>query len=177
MEQVGSSENSEEIKNLKDSDMSRRHSAEKRKIAPDPLYKSFMVAKFVNCLMLSGKKSTARRIVYNAIAKFAEKVKANNPLEAFEQALENAKPSLEVKSRRIGGATYQVPIEIAPERRASMAMRWIIMHSRAKAGRSMEEGLAMELADCFQNQGSTIKKKDDTHRMAEANRAFAHYKW
>ncbi len=157
--------------------MSRRHRAEKREIDPDPLYSSLVVAKFINCLMIKGKKSVARSIVYNAMRQFAQKVKADNVLEAFERALENAKPSLEVKSRRIGGATYQVPIEIAPERRNSMAMRWIIKHSRIKAGKSMEEGLAQELADCFQNQGSTIKKKDDTHRMAEANRAFAHYKW
>ena len=127
--------------------------------------------------MLDGKKSTARRIVYNAIEKFTAKVKAENHIEAFEQALENAKPSLEVKSRRIGGATYQVPIEISQDRRSSLAMRWIIKNSRLKAGRSTEDGLATELADCYQNQGATIKKKDDTHRMAEANRAFAHYKW
>ena len=127
--------------------------------------------------MERGKKSYARRIVYNALEKFAQKVKAENPLEAFEQALENAKPSLEVKSRRIGGATYQVPIEIPPNRRISMAMRWIINTLALKPGRSMEEGLAGELADCFNNQGTTIKKKDDTHRMAEANKAFAHYKW
>lgn len=157
--------------------MSRRHSATKRKIAPDPVYKSYVLAKFINCLMLDGKKSVARRIVYNAIVKFADKVKAESPLEAFEHALENAKPSLEVKSRRIGGATYQVPIEISTERRSSLAMRWIIKNSRLKAGRSTEDGLAMELTDCFQNQGATIKKKDDMHRMAEANRAFAHYKW
>ncbi len=157
--------------------MSRRHRAVKRKIDPDPQYKSLILAKFINCLMHDGKKSTARKIVYAAIEKFTEKVKAENRIEAFEQAIENAKPTLEVKSRRIGGATYQVPIEIAPERRFSMAIRWIIKNSRAKAGRSMEVGLAMELADCFQNQGATIKKKDDTHRMAEANRAFAHYKW
>ncbi len=157
--------------------MSRRHSATKRKIDPDPLYKSYVIAKFINCLMLGGKKSVAQHIVYKAIERFSQKVKAESPLEAFEQAMENAKPSLEVKSRRIGGATYQVPIEISPERRASMAMRWIIKHSRAKTGRSMEDGLAIELADCYQNQGATIKKKDDTHRMAEANRAFAHYKW
>ena len=127
--------------------------------------------------MERGKKSVARRIVYNAMKNLPNRVKAENPLEAFEQALENAKPALEVKSRRIGGATYQVPIEIPPNRRISMAMRWIITHSRAKAGRSMEDGLAGELADCFNNQGTTIKKKDDTHRMAEANKAFAHYKW
>jgi len=157
--------------------MSRRRRAFKRPIDPDPVYNSQVLAKFINKVMEMGKKSTARRIVYNALEKFAKRVKIENPLEAFEQALENAKPSLEVKSRRIGGATYQVPVEISPDRRTSMAMRWIIMHAREKAGRSMEEGLMAELADCFQNQGTTIKKKDDTHRMAEANKAFAHYKW
>ena len=157
--------------------MSRRRRAEKRQIDPDPIYNSCVLAKFINKIMYGGKKSTARTIVYGALEKFAKKVRVANPLEAFEQALENAKPALEVKSRRIGGATYQVPIEIPTERRVSMAMQWIISYSREKAGRSMEEGLAAELADCFMNQGSTIKKKDDTHRMAEANRAFAHYKW
>ena len=127
--------------------------------------------------MIDGKKSTARKIVYNAIDKFAKKIKAEDPLAAFEQALENAKPTLEVKSRRIGGATYQVPVEIPADRRTSMAMQWIIQYAQEKVGRSMEEGLAQELADCFNNQGSTIKKKDDTHKMAEANKAFAHYKW
>lgn len=155
--------------------MSRRHRAEKREIEPDPKYGSELLAKFINKLMVSGKKSIARGIVYNALDKFATKVKAENVLEAFEQALENAKPSLEVKSRRIGGATYQVPIEIPPSRRISMAIRWIINHSRSKSGRSMQEGLASELIDCFNNQGTTIKKKDDTHRMAEANKAYAHY--
>lgn len=157
--------------------MSRRRRAEKRETEPDPLYNSTILAKFINKVMLSGKKSTAQRIIYNALDKFAKRIKAEDPLEAFEQALENAKPSLEVKSRRIGGATYQVPVEIPTNRRISMAMRWIIAHSRAKPGRSMEEGLASELADCYNNQGTTIKKKDDTHRMAEANKAFAHYKW
>jgi small subunit ribosomal protein S7 len=157
--------------------MSRRHSAEKREIAPDPVYNSTLLAKFINKIMIGGKKSVARTLIYNALEKFAKKVKSENPLEVFEQALENAKPTLEVKSRRIGGATYQVPIEIAPNRRIAMAMRWIINHSRAKTGRSMEDGLANELLDCFNNQGTTIKKKEDTHRMAEANKAFAHYKW
>ena len=157
--------------------MSRRRRAEKRETAPDPVHRSTVLSKFINAIMLSGKKSTARRIVYGALDKFAKRVNAPNTLEAFEQALENAKPSLEVKSRRIGGATYQVPIEIPSNRRTSLAMRWIIKHSRAKPGRSMEDGLAGELADCYNNQGSTIKKKDDTHRMAEANKAFAHYKW
>lgn len=157
--------------------MSRRRRAEKRTIAPDPVYGSELLAKFINKVMECGKKSVARRLVYNALDKFSKKVKIEDPLEAFEQALENAKPALEVKSRRIGGATYQVPIEIPGNRRTSMAMGWIITHSRGKAGRSMEEALAGELADCFNNQGTTIKKKDDTHRMAEANKAFAHYKW
>lgn len=157
--------------------MSRRRRAEKREIDPDPKYNSVLVAKFINVVMIQGKKSIARRIVYDAIEKFTAKVKAENVYEAFEQAVENAKPTLEVKSRRIGGATYQVPIEIPPDRRTGMAMRWIIRFSREKVGRSMTDGLAAELADCFQNQGTTIKKKDDTHRMAEANRAFAHYKW
>lgn len=157
--------------------MSRRRRALKREIEPDPVYKSTLLAKFINQVMICGKKSIARRIIYNALEKFAQKIKSESALESFEQALENAKPALEVKSRRIGGATYQVPIEIAPNRRISMAMRWIITHARNKPGRSMEDGLASELVDCFNNQGSTIKKKDDTHRMAEANKAFAHYKF
>jgi small subunit ribosomal protein S7 len=157
--------------------MARRRRAIKRKIEPDPQYGSTILAKFINKVMYDGKKSVARRVVYNAIEKFAGRVKAEDPLAAFETALENAKPSLEVKSRRIGGATYQVPIEVAPDRRTSLAMRWIIAHSRSKVGKSMEDGLAQELSDCFNNQGASIKKKDDTHRMAEANKAFAHYKW
>jgi len=157
--------------------MSRRRRAEKRETTPDPVYKSCLLAKFVNKIMYDGKKSVAQAIVYDALEQFAKKVKAEDPLAAFEQALENAKPSLEVKSRRIGGATYQVPIEIPANRRTAMAMGWIIQFSRAKAGRSMSERLSNELVDCHNNQGSTIKKKDDTHRMAEANKAFAHYKW
>lgn len=157
--------------------MSRRRRAEKREIVPDPLYKSKVLAKFINKIMLSGKKNVARRIVYNALEIFSKKVNEQDALEAFEKALENAKPTLEVKSRRIGGATYQVPVEIPSDRRTALAMAWIIKHSRAKTGRSMEQGLSMELVDCYHNQGTTIKKKDDTHRMAEANKAFAHYKW
>jgi len=157
--------------------MSRRHRAEKRETQPDPRFQSVVVAKFINKVMLDGKKSTARSLVYGAIEKFAKKVNAENPLEAFEKALENAKPTLEVKSRRIGGATYQVPVEIPADRRSSMAMKWIINFSRAKSGKSMGDALSQELADCFNGEGATIKKKDDTHRMAEANRAFAHFKW
>lgn len=157
--------------------MSRRRRAESREIDPDPRYGSKTLAKFINKVMLQGKKSVARSIVYDALEILNQRVKAENPLEAFETALENAKPSIEVKSRRIGGATYQVPIEIAPNRRTALAMRWIINHSRAKSGKSMKECLAQELADCYALQGTTIKKKDDTHRMAEANKAFAHYRW
>lgn len=157
--------------------MSRRRRATRRPVEPDPIYNSPLLGKFINKVMVDGKKSTARRIVYNALEKLAHRLKMDDALVAFEQAIENAKPSLEVKSRRIGGATYQVPIEIPADRRVSMAMRWIINYSQEKAGRSMEEALSTELADCYQNQGTTIKKKDDTHRMAEANKAFAHYKF
>lgn len=157
--------------------MSRRHRAEKRNIDPDPVYGSLVLAKFINKVMMHGKKSVARQIVYNALEKFSKRANIENPLEAFEMALENAKPSLEVKSRRIGGATYQVPIEIPSDRRTSLAMLWLIQYARDKAGRSTEDALAGELFDCLNNQGSTIKKKDDTHRMAESNKAFAHYKW
>lgn len=157
--------------------MSRRRQAEKRTIEPDPVYKSQTLAKFINKVMVGGKKAVARKIMYGALKQLAEKQRSDNPLEVFIQALENAKPTLEVKSRRIGGATYQVPIEVPEGRRTALAMRWIINNARAKVGRSMAEGLVLELSDCFNNQGTTIKKKDDTHRMAEANKAFAHYKW
>lgn len=157
--------------------MSRRRRATKRQTPPDPMYQSLTLAKFINKLMYGGKKAVARKIVYGALEKFAQKIKTDSPLEAFEQALENAKPSLEVKTRRIGGANYQVPVEIPGDRRTAMAMQWIILFSRSKPGRCMEEALASELIDCYNNQGATIKKKDDTHRMAEANKAFAHYKW
>lgn len=155
----------------------RRRRAEKRKVDPDPVYGSIILAKFINKIMLSGKKSVAQKLIYQALEKFAKKINSDNPLEAFEAALENARPSLEVKSRRIGGATYQVPIEVAPQRSFGLAMKWIIDNSRKKVGKSMVDGLAMEFYDCYNNQGSTIKKKDDTHRMAEANKAFAHFKW
>ena len=157
--------------------MSRRHRAAKRKLEPDPIYGSELLTKFINKVMLSGKKSLAKKIVYSALEAFAKKVGMTNPKEAFDQAMENAMPSIEVKSRRIGGATYQVPIEVRPSRRESLAMKWIINHARQKVGRNMIESLTMEFMDCFNNQGATIKKKDDTHRMAEANKAFAHYKW
>jgi len=155
----------------------RRRQAEKKKISPDPIYKSTTISKFINKVMKEGKKSLASKIVYKALENFAKKLNSENPLEVFEKALENAKPSLEIKSRRIGGATYQVPIEIAPDRKDALAMRWIINNAKSKVGRNMVEGLTTELWDCYNNQGATIKKKDDTHKMAEANKAFAHYKW
>src|SRR3989344_4816282 len=131
--------------------MSRRRRALKRQIDPDPIYQSITLAKFINKLMLGGKKSVARNIVYRALEKFAQKIKTDNPLDAFEQALENSKPTLEVKTRRIGGANYQVPIEIPGDRRAALAMQWIISHAKSKPGRSMIDSLALELADCFNN--------------------------
>jgi small subunit ribosomal protein S7 len=157
--------------------MSRRHRAEKREIAVDPKYQNYILGKFINKIMLSGKKSLARKITYEALEELAKRVKVDDPIAAFEQALENAKPTVEVKSRRIGGATYQVPVEIPPDRRISLAMKWMITNARGKKGKSMKDALAFELVDCFNNQGTTIKKKEDTHRMAESNRAFAHYKW
>lgn len=157
--------------------MSRRHRAEKRIIDPDPVYNSQILAKFINKLMLNGKKTIARRIVYNALKEFAKTVKAEDPMAAFEQALENVKPTLEVKTRRVSGASYQVPVEISPERRNALAMGWIIRFSKEKVGIPMEKGLAQELIDCYNNKGLSIKKKDDTHKMAEANKAFANYKW
>ena len=157
--------------------MPRRRSAFKRKAKPDPLFNSIVVEKFINKMMLHGKKSLARKIMYSAMEQLSKKTGEENPLIALEQALDHAKPTLEVKSRRIGGATCQVPVEIPPERRNSMAMTWIIMHAKQKAGRNMIDSLTTELSDCYHNQGATIKKKEDTHRMAEANKAFAHYRW
>lgn len=157
--------------------MSRRRSAEKRVIPGDPVYGSVLLEKFTNRLMMHGKKSMARRIVYRALDRFAKKIGAEDVMVAFEEALENARPVLEVRSRRVGGATYQVPVEVSADRRNCLAMSWIIKHARAKTGKCMEVGLASELVDCFNKQGATIKKREDTHRMAEANKAFAHYKW
>lgn len=156
--------------------MARRRRSQKRTPPIDPVYNSSVIGKFINKVMLNGKKQLAQTIVYRAVEQFAKKVGAENPLQAFEKALENASPRLKVKSKRIGGATYQVPTEIDSDTSASMGMRWIIQFSRQKVGRNMVDSLCSELCDCYQNQGTTIKKKDDTHRMAEANRALAHYK-
>lgn len=156
--------------------MSRKRKAIKRKIKEDPIYKDKTVAKFINHIMWDGKKSIAQKIFYDALSIVKQKTK-KDPLEVFNQAMENVMPILEVKSRRVGGASYQVPVEVAPERRVTLAMRWIINFSRAKTGKPFSEKLATELIDAAQGTGSSVKKREDTHKMAEANKAFAHYRW
>jgi small subunit ribosomal protein S7 len=156
--------------------MSRRQRAVKRETPADPRYGSTTVTKFINTLMLDGKKSTAEGIFYEAMRVIEEKT-GQPALNVFKQALNNAKPVLEVKSRRVGGATYQVPIEVRPERRNSLAMKWLVSFARDRGDRTMADRLANELLAASRNEGNTIKKKDDTHRMAEANKAFAHYRW
>ena len=156
--------------------MSRRSRAEKRETPPDPRFESRTVTKFINNLMRDGKKSVAEKIFYDAVD-ILEQRTGQSGVQLFEQALTNTKPTLEVKSRRVGGATYQVPIEVRPERRAALAMRWLISYARKRSEKSMSERLAAELLAASRGEGTTIKKKDDTHRMAEANKAFAHYRW
>ncbi|MGD0885780.1 MAG: 30S ribosomal protein S7 [Thermodesulfovibrionales bacterium] len=156
--------------------MPRRRVAEKREILPDPKYNSKLVSKFINVMLEDGEKSVAERICYGAFEIIKEKT-GNDPLKVFKTAIDNVKPVLEVKPRRVGGATYQVPIEIRPQRRAALAFRWIITYSRSRNEKTMRERLAGELLDAFNNTGTSIKKKEDTHRMAEANKAFAHYRW
>ena len=154
----------------------RRRRPEKRIILPDPLYKDLVVAKFINYIMLNGKKSVAEKIFYNALDMIKDQVKKEEPIDVFKKALENASPVLEVKSKRIGGATYQVPIEVSRNRKMALAMRWILIYSRSRKGNNMEARLAAELISAFNNEGSSVKKKEDTHRMAEANKAFAHFR-
>jgi len=156
--------------------MPRRGRAPRREIASDPKYRNVKVARFINKLMTRGKKSVAERIFYSAMDVIEERME-REPLEVFEQAVENATPLLEVKPRRVGGSTYQIPIEIRPERRESLAMRWLIQTARNRPGKSMSQKLANELMDAATGQGATIKRKEDTHRMADANKAFAHYRW
>jgi small subunit ribosomal protein S7 len=156
--------------------MSRRNKAVKRPVPPDPRYDSQTVTKFVNNLMTEGKKSTAERIFYSAMDIIEEKT-GQPGVTVFKAAINNAKPALEVKSRRVGGASLQVPVEVRPERRTALAMRWVLEYSRARSEKTMSERLAAELISASKGEGNTIKKKDDTHRMAEANRAFAHYRW
>jgi len=157
--------------------MPRRRRAIKREIEPDPKFNSPLVAKFINCLMKDGKKSIAEKIFYEALNIIEKKNSEAPSLELFKKAVELAKPVLEVRSRRVGGATYQVPTEVRSERRQSLAFRWIINFARARSGKSMAEKLAAEILDILAGQGATVKKREDTHRMAEANKAFAHYRW
>ncbi|MEQ9324498.1 MAG: 30S ribosomal protein S7, partial [Polyangiaceae bacterium] len=148
----------------------------KRQILPDPKYKDKLVAKFINTIMLHGKKSTAENIIYGAFDIIRDRHK-QEPLEVFRKALDNVKPKLEVKSRRVGGATYQVPIEVRPERRIALAMRWLVSYARGRGEKTMRERLAAEFIDASSNRGAAVKKREDTHKMADANRAFAHYRW
>jgi small subunit ribosomal protein S7 len=156
--------------------MPRRREVPKRKITPDPKYKDKLVAKFTNCLMADGKKSVAEGILYGAFEVINTRFK-EDPIEVFRKALDNVKPKLEVKSRRVGGANYQVPVEVRPERRVALGMRWLVGYSRNRGEKTMMERLAAELVDAAQNRGNAVKKKDDTHKMADANKAFAHYRW
>ena len=156
--------------------MSRRRQAEKREILPDPKFGDVVVTKFMNSVMRDGKKSTAESIVYGAFDQVESKAKAD-PLSVFHQALDNVMPAVEVRSRRVGGATYQVPVEVRNERRQALAIRWMIGAARARNERTMVERLSGEILDAFNNRGTAVKKREDTHRMAEANRAFSHYRW
>jgi len=156
--------------------MPRRREVPKRVITPDPKYNEALVAKFINTLMFEGKRSTAEHIVYGALDIVQEK-RGEDPIDTFKRAIENVQPVIEVKSRRVGGATYQVPVEISPRRRMALAMRWLRNYSRSRAGRSMTEKLAAELMDAAEGRGAAVKKREDTHKMAEANKAFAHYRW
>ncbi len=156
--------------------MPRRGKVPKRKVSPDPLYGSVKVQKFINKMMIRGKKSVAEKIVYSSMEIIGQKLK-KQPLEVFEKAIKNVTPFMEVKPRRVGGSTYQVPIEVSSERGTALAMKWIRDYTRSRAGRSMIEKLSAELIDAFNGTGAAIKKREDTHRMAEANRAFAHFRW
>jgi small subunit ribosomal protein S7 len=156
--------------------MSRRGAIPKREILPDPLYNSTLLTKFVNVLMRDGKKSTAEHILYQALETIQERTE-DDPLKVFKRAIENVKPAVEVKSRRVGGSTYQVPIEVRPNRRLALSFRWLLDSARRRGEKTMKLRLAGELLDAAENRGTAIKKKEDTHRMAEANKAFAHYRW
>jgi small subunit ribosomal protein S7 len=157
--------------------MPRKKLVEKKPLVPDTRFKSVLVTKFTNCLMLDGKKSLARHLFYGAMEIIDQKVADEEPLAVFETAMENVRPKVEVKSRRVGGATYQVPVEVRPDRRNALAIRWIIAFAKSRAGQSMSERLAAEMLDAYNNRGSAVKKREDTHKMAEANKAFAHYRW
>jgi len=156
--------------------MPRRRVAERREVLPDPVYNNALVTKFINGVMWDGKKSTAERIFYDALTRVGEKT-GEEPLKVFKRAIDNVRPTVEVKSRRVGGSTYQVPVEVHQERRGALAIRWIVQYARSRGEKSMTDRLAAELLDAANNRGNAVKKKEDTHRMAEANKAFAHYKW
>ena len=156
--------------------MPRRREIPKREILPDPVYNSQLVTKFINSLMSQGRKSVAERVFYGALRKVEDRAK-DDPIKLFKKAVDNVKPSLEVKSRRVGGANYQVPIEVLPERRTSLAIRWLVTYGRARGEKGMVEKLTAELLDAANGRGAAMKKKEDVHRMAEANKAFAHYRW
>lgn len=158
--------------------MSRRsRTIQKREIPPDPVYSDTLISCFINKIMWDGKKEMARRIVYQALQKLEKTHPGEKALVLFKKAVDNCKPSLEVRSRRVGGATYQVPVDVRPSRRTALALKWIILHSRSRKEKTMSARLAAELDEAFQNKGASIKKKEDTHRMAESNRAFSHYNW
>ena len=156
--------------------MSRRHAAEKREVLPDAKFGDKVLTKFMNNLMVDGKKSVAESIIYNALDRVEKRLK-RSPIEVFHEALDNIKPSVEVRSRRVGGATYQVPVEVRTERREALAIRWLITAARKRNENTMEERLAGELADAVNNRGTAVKKREDTHKMADANKAFSHYRW
>lgn len=157
--------------------MSRRRQAERREVQEDPKYNSALVSHLINAVMKSGKKSTAQRIVYSTFDQIAEKNPNMSPLEVLQRAIDNAKPRLEVKARRVGGATYQVPVEAAPERQLSLALRWLVNFADARKGQAMQQALAAEIMDAYQGQGNAIRKRDEVHKMAQANKAFAHFRW
>ena len=156
--------------------MSRRRAAEKRQILPDPIYNSIVLNKFINEVMVGGKKTVAQKIVYGALDNIENKLKTD-PVKVFHDAIENVMPAIEVRSRRVGGATYQVPVEVRPDRRKALAIRWIISSARSRGEDTMGDRLSSELIDAANNKGNSVKKREDTHKMAEANRAFAHYRW
>ena len=156
--------------------MSRRHKAEKREVNPDPKFGDMILSKFMNSIMKEGKKSVAENIVYGALDRMQSRAKSD-PIQLFHSALENVMPAVEVRSRRVGGATYQVPVEVRPERRQALAIRWLIIAARSRNENTMEERLSGELLDAANNRGTAVKKREDTHKMAEANRAFSHYRW
>ena len=157
--------------------MSRRKKTFKREVIPDPVFKDLVVAKFINRIVLRGQKATAQRLFYGALDELKGKVQGEEPIGILKKAIENTKPSIEVRSRRVGGATYQVPVDVRPSRRLALAMRWLVEYSRERGEKDFSKRLAGEIMDAFNNRGNAIKKKEDVHRMAEANKAFSHYNW